>query len=146
VPLVLVGPTVVTAVVIGMELTEAVGPVVGVMEGIPDTLTLAVFPRQIVDIYDAINAASVGLVCDACKHERHPDPLTKTVGQKQLRFEPHMPAAMAILEHSETQASGFSQVERTAPICDASVVFMATVTKQELHAAPLMRTVGQRQS
>jgi len=78
---------------------------------IADELSEAVIPTHSVARKAEINAASVGLVCVACRHEMHPGPLADSVGQRQTRlFKPQIAAAAATLWHCGTQASGFAQI------------------------------------
>jgi len=89
-----------------LELAEA-----EVVTEIADEFNEAVTPTHSVARKAAIKAASVGLVCDACKHEMHPGPLADSVGQRQTRlFKPQIAAAAATLWHCGTQASGFAQI------------------------------------
>jgi len=138
----------VLAAVTLVELAEAVGlaDAENVTE-INDELNEPVTPTHSVARKAAINAASLGLVCDACRHEMQPGPLADNVGQMQPRLlTPHVAAAAATLWHCGTHASGFAQTLRSEDICATSVEFIKIVAKHELHAEALENTTGQRQS
>ena len=130
-----------------MALREAVGPVVEAMTDVAEALSVPVIPTHSVERKDEIIAASVGFVCDACRHEMHPGPLAEIVGQRHPRLvKPHEEAAAAILWHCGTHASGFPQILRRLATSAACVPFFKTVAKHELQADALRKTVGQRQS
>ena len=115
--------------------------------GVVEALSIPVFPTHSVERKNPIIAASVGFVCEACRHEIHAGPLAEIVGQRHARLvNPHDEAAAATLWHCGAHIVGFAHVLRAAATSAASVAFIKTVSKQEMQGVALRKTVGQRQS
>jgi len=76
----------------------------------------------------------------------HDGALAEKVGQRHPNVVEHAVAAAMMFEHSGVHPSGgCRQVVKRDPRFATSVAFGNAVAKHELHAAPLIKTVGQRQ-